>query len=173
MSEAGRGTEPSDAALGGEAGFWAFSLDFYARPGVAESCLALQDRHGADVNILLLCCWLGWSGWGRLSREALARAEAGVAAWRGEIVERLRALRRALKGMPVGGAPALRREIARLELAAEREAQRLLLAALPPGPAGSGDKLGDAEENLAMYLAANGWDVELAAPLLAALRRAA
>ena len=26
--------------------FWSFSLDFYGRPGVAETCLDLQDRHG-------------------------------------------------------------------------------------------------------------------------------
>ena len=60
-------TEPAGEAAEAAASFWAFSLEFYARPGVAEACLALQDRHGLDVNILLLCCWLGWSGRGRLS----------------------------------------------------------------------------------------------------------
>jgi uncharacterized protein (TIGR02444 family) len=32
--------------------FWKFSLPLYARPGVAETSLALQDRCNADVNML-------------------------------------------------------------------------------------------------------------------------
>ena len=38
--------------------FWEFSLAFYAPEPVGAACLSLQDRRGADVNILLLCCWL-------------------------------------------------------------------------------------------------------------------
>ena len=33
--------------------FWQFSLDVYARPQVAELCLALQDEHNFDVNAVL------------------------------------------------------------------------------------------------------------------------
>lgn len=40
------------------AAFWIFSLDVYAKPGVAASCISLQDRHDFDVNLLLLCLWL-------------------------------------------------------------------------------------------------------------------
>jgi uncharacterized protein (TIGR02444 family) len=32
--------------------FWKFSLQLYARPGVSETSLALQDRCDADVNML-------------------------------------------------------------------------------------------------------------------------
>ena len=39
--------------------FWDFSLEIYAKPGVAQACLALQDECGADVNLLLFCCWAG------------------------------------------------------------------------------------------------------------------
>src|SRR5665213_163755 len=46
--------------------FWRFSQDFYALPGVAPACLALQDGHGRDVNLVLYGCWLGMSGRGAM-----------------------------------------------------------------------------------------------------------
>ena len=84
--------------------FWSFSLDLYARPGVAPACLALQDRFGCDVNILLFALWAARCG------KALARADfdaldAAVAPWRGGVVEPIRALRRALKADALGAAP--------------------------------------------------------------------
>ena len=42
--------------------FWRFSLRTYRAPGVQEACLALQDRCGADVNLLLFCGWTGRDG---------------------------------------------------------------------------------------------------------------
>ena len=54
--------------------FWAFSLDVYGRPGVAPACLALQDRHGLDVNLLLFCCWAASQGV-TLDQRTLAAAE--------------------------------------------------------------------------------------------------
>lgn len=162
--------ERPDPALRDADAFWAFSLAFYERPEIAETCLALQDRQGLDVNIVLLCCWLGWSGQGRLGPEDLMAVEAGVAAWRREIVERLRSVRRALKGMSSPAAPLLRREIQHLELAAEREAQRLLIASLPPRPVVAGEDFADVEHNLATYLATRGCPSDLAVPLLAGLR---
>ncbi|WP_375055865.1 TIGR02444 family protein [Zobellella sp. DQSA1] len=33
---------------------WQFSEQHYARPGVAQACLQLQDEHGANANLLLL-----------------------------------------------------------------------------------------------------------------------
>ncbi|MBV8652281.1 MAG: TIGR02444 family protein, partial [Alphaproteobacteria bacterium] len=147
-----------------------FSLAFYGRPGIAETCLALQDRDGLDVNLLLLCCWLGWSGQGGLGREDLAALEAAIAPWRGEIVERLRTLRRVLNTMPNPVAPALRQDVLRLELAAERETQRLLIAALSPGQGAPGDGFADAECSVTTYLAARGCPPERAAALLGGLR---
>ena len=43
-------------------GLWDFSLRVYRAPGVSDWCLALQDGHGADVNILLWAAWLGAAG---------------------------------------------------------------------------------------------------------------
>lgn len=39
--------------------FWTFSLAVYESPGVAAECLALQDKLGIDVNVLLFCAYLG------------------------------------------------------------------------------------------------------------------
>jgi uncharacterized protein (TIGR02444 family) len=41
--------------------FWRFSLAFYERPGVADALIALQDREGFDVNLVLFALWLGIS----------------------------------------------------------------------------------------------------------------
>lgn len=76
-------------------GFWEFSLAFYSRERVSAACLSLQNRRGADVNILLFCCWLATLG---LKPEAagLHAAIAAVEAWRRDVLEPLRASRRAV-----------------------------------------------------------------------------
>ncbi len=100
--------------------FWRFSLAFYATPGVAPACLALQDREGLDVNLVLFCCWVGVA----LDRAVLAEAEALVAEWRTEVVQKLRAVRRWLKPLPE--AAGLRAAVAAQELAAEQHQQAML-----------------------------------------------
>ncbi|MGB6637399.1 MAG: DUF2390 domain-containing protein, partial [Bradyrhizobium sp.] len=35
-----------------EADSWAFALAIYAKPGVAEACLTLQNEAGVDVMLL-------------------------------------------------------------------------------------------------------------------------
>jgi uncharacterized protein (TIGR02444 family) len=108
---------------------WRFSLHLYARPGVEAACLWLQERWGADVNLLLLCCWLE-----RRGRPAdlalLRRAGRGVAAWRAGAILPLRQvrrrLRRGLPGLPPAWAEPVRRAARAAELRAERVEQRLL-----------------------------------------------
>lgn len=108
------------------AGFWSFSLDFYSRPGIAETCLDLQDRHGLDVNLALYCCWRG----DVLSEAQLQAAIDLTTPWRAEIVQPLRALRRRLKPgfppFPEAGTQGLRKRIADAELEAERLQQQAL-----------------------------------------------
>jgi len=74
--------------------FWEFSLAYYSRESVAAACLSLQNRRGADVNILLLCCWLGTLGL-KLEEQVLKAAIAAVEDWRRDVLEPLRAARRA------------------------------------------------------------------------------
>lgn len=42
--------------------FWDFSLSHYAKPGVAEVCLVLQDEYQLSVNMLLFSMWLASEG---------------------------------------------------------------------------------------------------------------
>ena len=154
---------PDDPTPGGA--FWRFSLDFYARPGVSAACLALQDEHGLDVNLVLYACWVGISGCGRLGVEDLAAAERAVAPWRGAVLEKLRAARRAMKHEDVAE---LYAEAKALELAAEREAQRRIAAMAPPERAGSDDqRIADARANLMRYVGERA--AAAAAPIAAAL----
>jgi uncharacterized protein (TIGR02444 family) len=126
--------------------FWDYSLALYRRPGVEDACLELQRRHGLDVNLLLLCCWLGARGVAP-DRAALACSELAVRAWQVEVVRPLRAVRRRLKAKLEdpepssvhGGWPdlarALRWRVLDLEIDAERLEQLALaraIADLPP-----------------------------------------
>jgi uncharacterized protein (TIGR02444 family) len=76
--------------------FWDFSLRLYARAGVPDACLALQARHGVDVNLLFCCLWLGLEG-ERLGRRDLARLAARVRDLHENVVKPLRLARTVLK----------------------------------------------------------------------------
>jgi len=101
---------------------WCYSLAVYRGP-VARLCLNLQDRCGADVNLLLYAAWLADRGH-RLTAQHLAIQERAVAPWRERVLKPLRALRRALDDY--APAASLRAELLRLELEAERRQQDAL-----------------------------------------------
>ncbi|HEY7608232.1 MAG TPA: TIGR02444 family protein [Alphaproteobacteria bacterium] len=142
--------------------FWDFSLALYGKPGVAPACLALQERHGADVNALMFCVWLAESGRGPVPREELAAALAAVAAWHAQVVRTLRPLRRRLK---LGFDPVdaelvkqLRARIQTIEIDAEHAEQLALAAsaaaARPVRPGlGAEERLGHATLHAAAYFA--------------------
>lgn len=140
--------------------FWDWSLEIYGRRRVEETLLDLQDRLGLDVNMLLFAGWTGATGRGRLSPEDWKRLIEGVAGWRGDVVEPLRAVRRHLKGardMPE--AAMLRDKVKALELEAEHAAQ-LTIARLA-GERGvtrlqAVQAVADAAANLEGYVAATG-----------------
>lgn len=119
--------------MNGEAAqsLWEFSLALYARPGVEAACLDLQDRLGLDVNLLMFACWAASRGHGRIGRGDWQRLLAASAAWRADVVEPLRAVRRGMKGaawpgVPDADAASLRRQVKDLELTAERIQQTAL-----------------------------------------------
>jgi uncharacterized protein (TIGR02444 family) len=113
--------------------FWEFSLAFYSRERVSAACLSLQNRRGADVNILLLCCWLATLGL-RLEPEGLQAAIAAVERWRRDVLEPLRAARRAVSDQfpDIGKADrqAIKHDILSVELECERVAQEKIAAAV-------------------------------------------
>jgi uncharacterized protein (TIGR02444 family) len=100
--------------------FWNFSLAFYALDGVAPACLELQEAEGVDVNVLLFCCWRAWQGIA-LEPADLQALDAGIAAWREDVVHPIRALRQRLKDYP--GVESSRLLIKQAELEAERAQQ--------------------------------------------------
>jgi len=115
-------TTPQDSAQENEQdnGFWVFSLAFYAQPDVATTCLALQDRHGCDVNWLLYCLWLARSR-RRFDTEQISAVVEQCAQWRQQVVEPLRAVRRQLKGR--AAVADFRERVKTLELDAEQQQQ--------------------------------------------------
>jgi uncharacterized protein (TIGR02444 family) len=75
---------------------WTFSLELYSQPEVEAACLALQDDHGLDVNLVLLAAWLARSGRGveaPLAQALRKRADA----YQTEVMQPFRQARRALK----------------------------------------------------------------------------
>jgi len=112
-----------------DSAFWRFSLAFYSRPGVADACIALQDECGADVNVALYLLFLALDG--RVIGAAdMTRIVAIAAPWNDAVVLPLRSVRRRMKGgvagLPAPHTEALRTEVKRIELQAERLLQESL-----------------------------------------------
>ena len=112
--------------------FWNFSLAVYGANAVEDECLTLQDLFGLDVNLVLLCTYLGAIHGAALTAGdiALARAEAGP--WHEKIVRPLRAARRSLKTIALRtdedakAASQLRTQVKAVELESERIEQLTL-----------------------------------------------
>ncbi len=140
---------------------WDFAVRLYAEPGVSEACLALQDRFGVDVPLLLWAAWLGDGA----DAAALRAGDRAVGPWRARAVRPVRALRRHLR-QPVAGLDeeaqeGWRRAVKRLEIDAERLALGIL--------AGLGRRRGRA--NLVPFAAVFG--LERSAPELKLVEAAA
>ena len=138
--------------------FWDFSLHFYAKPGIPAACLELQDRAGADVNVLLFLLYLARHR-RRITRSDMATLDNTVAMWREQVVRPLRTARRHLKiaDQPFASESAarLRNEIKRDELAAERIQQVALEKQFPCASFGQPDDspTAAASANLEVYAA--------------------
>lgn len=133
---------------------WRFSLAIYSRPGVAPACLVLQDQYGCDVNLALYCCWLGASSRGRLTGDTLAAADAAIASWRHEVVERFRGARRAIKAAGASDSDGIYAKAKAVELEAERLLQRKLAERAPAARVdlSAPQRLADALANLTLYV---------------------
>lgn len=113
----------------GESRFWRFSLRFYAMPAVAPACLRLQDEAQVDVNIALFLLWQALAH-RSVSEQEIRAIDHAVRSWRDEVVRPLRRVRRVLKihstSAREGDAMALRSEVKRSELQAEKLEQQML-----------------------------------------------
>jgi uncharacterized protein (TIGR02444 family) len=118
--------------------FWEFSLAYYSRERVSAACLSLQNRRGADVNILLFCCWLATLGL-RVEPTGLHAANAAVEPWRRDVLEPLRGARRAVADqfpeLAKSDRQAIKHGVLSVELECERLAQEKIAQALTGGAA--------------------------------------
>ena len=105
--------------------FWDWAVTAYARPGVAELCLDLQDAHGQNVPLLLWAIWAGQGG----RRVEAAQAVATARAWQ-QVIVPLREVRRRLKTTVTEDDDAqrlpVREQVKAVELAAEKALMTLL-----------------------------------------------
>lgn len=138
--------------------FWDFSTRLHARDDVERACLALQDRHDIDVNVLLFCYWVAASGRATFRPGELAAALDAVRSWRHEVVLPLRAVRLKLEGDVRPAARHLADDLARVtaecELHAEHMEQLMLYRSLERPGTGTFDALHRAEDaarNLGQY----------------------
>jgi uncharacterized protein (TIGR02444 family) len=105
--------------------FWRFSLAVYGQAEVEQEMLVLQQAHSIDVNLLLLCAWLGACGI-TLSREQIEAASGAVAAWHDQVVRPLRGVRQQIKTFKRDAFEKFRTKVKGIELEAEQIEQALL-----------------------------------------------
>jgi uncharacterized protein (TIGR02444 family) len=103
---------------------WRFALAVYKSDSVADSCIFLQERFSADVNLLLFGAWMAAQRGVVMHEEDAMFARGLVDAWQADIVRPLRGVRQRLK---TGPCPApgklseiLRNDIKGAELLGER-----------------------------------------------------
>jgi len=115
-----------------DSALWRFSLAVYRGAGVQEECLDVQERFGVDVNLLMLCAYVGAVEGAVLSASDVADALEASGAWHGNVVKILRQVRRTLKPWGAGEEPlarvveALRTKVKGAELEAEQIEQAMM-----------------------------------------------
>lgn len=159
---------------------WDFCLDVYGQTDVEQECLALQERFGVDVNLLLFAAYAGAVEGIALSESETAEASETIADWHGDVVRSLRKARQALKASSrriaselAGPAEALRAAVKTAELESERIELSLLSAWLSAGVRERSDREEALRANVARLLARYGADIEDARSILRAAISAA
>lgn len=110
--------------------FWAWSLDTYLKPVVGDACVNLQDEIGADVNLLLWCCWCAEAGFQPLAPALIAQAVHRVAPVQNGVTGPLRQARRAVKDLVAQSGDQERRFLRAKILDAELDGERIEQAIL-------------------------------------------
>lgn len=148
-------------------GLWDWTLEAYARPGVPEACLALQDDHGQNTPFLL------WAVWAETADAALLTRAADLARrWDALAVTPIRAVRRALKpgfdGVGDRDREGLREDVKAVELHAER----MLMETLEALTSSLGRRPGGTPALKALEAASRAWGPPAPDDALAALAAA-
>ena len=151
--------------------FWNFAVRTYRCEGIPDACLALQDERGADVNVLLFCCWMGATR-GEFETESFDRVLEFSHAWADHVVRPLRSVRTWMKiegcsdpAMLAESCMTLRERIKKVELQAEQLQENVMQSivdAIPGVTLGVSEQVRAAIANLNRYFTAEGidWDSE-------------
>ncbi len=139
---------------------WEFAVRTYRTPGVPDACLTLQNRYGADVNMLLYCCWIS----GRLGAfppELFARAIEFSSEWASKTVIPLRSARTWMKDADCAAEPVpteafirVRQKIKTVELESEKLQLQVLesmVTSKQMPDSGQERVVGNAVTNLKLY----------------------
>jgi uncharacterized protein (TIGR02444 family) len=130
--------DPHDGDVAAGA-LWSRAEALYAQPGIAAACIALQDRWGLDVNLLLLCAVAA-----PIDAARLDRMLAAAARWRA-VLTKFREARRAAIALDETVRPGL--------LTAELDLERAQQRAITEGELlGAGDAA-SGRANLDAYIA--------------------
>ena len=112
--------------------FWQFSLRTYSKEPVPEACLALQNQHGVDVNLLLFSLWFGMTR-GVADENLLREVFEFSRSWASHVVVPLRGIRTWMKTEGCDDAridkskcQEYRERVKKLELAGEKMQQEVL-----------------------------------------------
>ena len=143
---------------------WQFSLQLY--PQVKPLCLQWQDQLGANVNLLLLLCYLEQQQLS-LSASELQQLAAKLDNFSAQFTRPLRTLRQNSAAAPLLPAQqqTLKQALLQAELELEKLEQQLLLQHCPPFTAGS-------TSLLELYLAQLNADIDAVAMQILDLRQA-
>jgi uncharacterized protein (TIGR02444 family) len=76
---------------------WDFVVELYAKSGISQACLELQDRLGVDVSFLLTVLFYAKHYGIDFSADEIASLDRSISAWRNEVILPLRRLRRRVK----------------------------------------------------------------------------
>jgi len=107
--------------------FWAWSLQRWSKPNVAEALLRLQEQQGCVVLELLLLVWLDQNDM-LLSYVGYQKLREAAEPWNRDIVRPLRSVRTAWRGRR--DLHSLRQRLKGLELMAERSLAELYMEVL-------------------------------------------
>ena len=115
-------------------GFWEFSTRIYRGKRLPDACLSLQNESGADINMLLFCCWAA-AAKVELNGDMFQNVLQFSRRWANDVVRPLRAIRikmkrsdRRAKTVQAESYNELRENIKVVELCAEKLQQEELQA---------------------------------------------
>lgn len=122
---------------------WNYALSLYAMPGVEAACLDLQEQ-GADVCLLLCATWLQARSIG-VQDDRIEALRTCAEPWQRDVVSPLRSLRKQWREAALADEhlAALREQLKKLELTAERSLLERLQNCASQWPASRPEPAGD------------------------------